>query len=155
MPPLFPPGCNLCEQACGDRHGAPRIRLNGTAFGQFDVPTGCMHCSWSPECADACPEDALQLGDDGFLFVNDRCTGCGACAEACPYDAINMIPLYPPTNGILDWMLRRVRQPEPLRLHANKCDGCHDYSDHACISICPTGSLRWVSEEDLYEHAER
>ncbi|MDQ5854190.1 MAG: cyclic nucleotide-binding domain-containing protein [Chloroflexota bacterium] len=150
IPALCPPGCNLCEQACADRHGAPRIRLNGTTFGPIDVPTGCVHCTWSPECAEACPEDAIELGDDGFLFVNDRCTGCGACAEACPYDAISMIPLYPPVSGLLDWTLRRVRRPEPLRMHANKCDGCHGYSDQACLSICPTGSLRWVNEEDLH-----
>jgi CRP-like cAMP-binding protein/Fe-S-cluster-containing hydrogenase component 2 len=151
IPALCPPGCHLCEQACGDRHGAPRIQLNGTTFGAFDVPDGCRHCSWHPECAEACPEDAIQFGDDGFLTVNDRCTGCSACAEACPYDAISMIPLYPPVAGPLDWMLRRVRRPEPLRLHANKCDGCHGYSDQACISICPTGSLRWVDEAELRE----
>jgi Fe-S-cluster-containing hydrogenase component 2 len=151
IPALCPPGCHLCEQACGERHGAPRIQLNGATFGGFDVPDGCRHCSWHPECVEACPEDAIQFGDDGFLAVNDRCTGCSACAEACPYDAITMIPLYPPVSGPLDWMLRRVRRPEPLRMHANKCDGCHGYSDHACISICPTGSLRWVDEAELRE----
>lgn len=153
IPALCPPGCNLCEQACGKRHGAPRIQLNGTAFGAYDAPTGCRHCSWSPECVEACPEDALQFGDDGFLVVNDRCTGCQACAVACPYDAITMIPLYPPVTGPADWLLRRVRRPAPLRLDANKCDGCHGYSDQACLSICPTGSLRWVTEEELIASA--
>ena len=151
IPALCPPGCNLCEKACGQRHGATRIRLNGESFGKFDVPSGCRHCSWGPECAEACPEDAIQFNDHGFLVVNDRCTGCGACAEACPYDAISMIPLYPPTTGPLDWALRRVRRPEPLRMDANKCDGCHGYSDQACISICPTGSLRWVNAAELTE----
>jgi len=155
IPALCPPGCNLCERACGERHGGPRIRLNGTTFATFDVPSGCRHCAWSPECAEACPEDAIQFGDNGFLAVNDRCTGCGACAEACPYDAINMIPLYPPVSGALDWMLRRVQRPQLLRMDANKCDGCHGYSDQACISICPTGSLRWVYPEELVEAEAR
>ncbi len=154
IPALCPPGCSLCEAACGERYGAPRIRLNGTAFGEFDVPTGCRHCSWSAECVEACPEDAIQFDDNGFLVVNDRCTGCAACAVACPYDAITMIPLYPPVSGAMDWMLRRVRRPEPLRKDANKCDGCHGYSDQACISICPTGSLRWVSATELCEVGE-
>jgi len=152
IPALCPPGCNLCEQACAGRHGASRIQLNGTTFGSYDVPKGCMHCTWSPECSDACPENAFQIGDDGLLFVNDRCTGCGVCAEACPYDAISMIPLYLPVTGPLDWMLRRVRPQKPLRMHANKCDGCHGYSDQACISICPTGSLRWVDSHVFYAH---
>lgn len=153
VPALCPPGCNLCERACGERHGAPRIWLNGTTFGAFDVPVGCRHCSWSPECVEACPEDAIQFGDNGFLIVNEHCTGCAACAEACPYDAISMIPLYPPISSPLDWVLRRVHNPQPIRLDANKCDGCHGYSDRACLSICPTGSLRWVNAEDL-EKAE-
>jgi Fe-S-cluster-containing hydrogenase component 2/CRP-like cAMP-binding protein len=150
IPALCPPGCNLCEQACAGRHGATRIRLNGTSIGSYDIPNGCRHCTWSPECSDACPENAIQIGDNGLLFVNDKCTGCAACVEACPYDAISMIPLYPPVSGSLDWMLRRVRRPKALRLDANKCDGCHGYSDQACISICPTGSLRWVNDEMLY-----
>jgi CRP-like cAMP-binding protein/Fe-S-cluster-containing dehydrogenase component len=150
IPALCPPGCNLCEQACAGRHGATRIHLDGTNIGNYDIPTGCMHCTWSPECSDACPENAIQLGDNGLLFVNDHCTGCGACAEACPYDAITMIPLYPPITNTLDWMLRRVHQPKPIRMHANKCDGCHGYSDQACLSICPTGSLRWIDDETLY-----
>lgn len=150
IPALCPPGCNLCEQACGGRHAAPRIHLNGTTIGRYDIPIGCMHCTWSPECSDACPENAIQIGDDGLLFVNDQCSGCAACVEACPYDAITMIPLYPPVSGSIDWMLRRVWRPKPLRMDANKCDGCHGYSDHACISICPTGSLRWVDDETIY-----
>jgi len=151
IPALCPPGCRLCEQACGDRHGAPRIQLNGATFGTFDVPGGCRHCTWSPECVEACPDDAIQLGDNGFLVITDRCNGCGKCAEACPYDAISLLPLYAPVSGPIDWMLRRVRQPQLLGIRGNKCDGCHGYSDRACISICPTGSLRWVSPDELVE----
>jgi Fe-S-cluster-containing hydrogenase component 2 len=151
VPALCPPGCRLCERACGDRHGAPRIRLNDTTFGTFDVPGGCRHCSWSPECVEACPEDAIQYGESGFLVVNESCTGCGACVEGCPHDAISMIPLYPPVSGALEWMLRHVRQPQPIRFDANKCDGCYGYSDQACLSICPTGSLRWVNADELYD----
>jgi Fe-S-cluster-containing hydrogenase component 2 len=66
-----------------------------------------------------------------------------------------MIPLYPPVSGALDWMIRRVQRPQLLRMDANKCDGCHGYSDQACISICPTGSLRWVYPEELVEAEAR
>ncbi len=149
IPSMCPPGCRLCERACGDRFGSSRLRLNGTPFGKFDVPTTCMHCTWSPECVEACPTDAIRLGNDGFLFVNNQCIGCGECATACPYDAITMIPLYPPTTGILNKAMRKIRRPEPVRLDANKCDGCHGYADQACLTICPTGSLRWVSADEL------
>ena len=149
IPEMCPPGCRLCERACGNRFGAPRLHLNGTNFGQFDVPTSCMHCTWSPECVEACPTDAIRLGNDGFLVVNNQCIGCGECAKACPYDAITMIPLYPPATSMLNQVFRRVRRPEPIRMDANKCDGCHGFVDQACLNICPTGSLRWVTLEDL------
>jgi CRP-like cAMP-binding protein/Fe-S-cluster-containing hydrogenase component 2 len=149
IPDMCPPGCRLCERACADRFSVSRLRLDGTTFGRFDVPTTCMHCTWSPECVEACPTDAIRLGNDGFLFVNNQCIGCEECAKACPYDAITMIPLYPPAKNPMERVLRRVRRPEPVRLDANKCDGCHDFADQACLSICPTGSLRWVSADDL------
>lgn len=157
IPALCPPDCTLCEQACGSRFGQPRVRLGGVTLGDAEVLESCKHCAWSPECAEACPEDAIKLNDQGFLVVNDRCTGCGECVTACPYGGVTMIPLYPPVTGALDWLLRRVRPPIPVRMHANKCDGCHGYADQACFTACPTGSLRWITLEDVspygYQHA--
>ncbi|MBA3945039.1 MAG: cyclic nucleotide-binding domain-containing protein [Herpetosiphonaceae bacterium] len=149
IPALCPPDCHLCERACGARWGVPRIRVHGATFGDADVLRGCKHCIWSPECVEACPEDAIKLDDDGFLWVNDRCTGCSVCVSACPYEAIEMIPLYPPSNGPLDWLRHKIRPPAPLRMHANKCDGCHGEEDQACMVACPTGSLRWLSFTDV------
>ena len=153
IPELCPPGCNLCEQACARRHTVSRIKLNGTSIRHFDIPTICMHCVWGAECAEACPEDAIHMDDTGCVFVNDRCTGCSACVDACPYDAITMIPLYPTPSGSLARLFQRIRNPAPIRLDANKCDGCHGFSDQACLSICPTGSLRWIDADDLYEQS--
>ncbi len=152
VPALCPPGCSLCVQACGKRFGASRIQLNDTQIGAADVLHGCKHCMWSPECVEACPEDALKLDDRGFLFVTDACTGCGACAPACPYTAITMLPMYPPVAGPLDWLRRQLRPPEPISFHPNKCDGCHDHADQACMTACPTGSLRWITLPDVEPH---
>ena len=151
VPALCPPDCTLCERGCASRWGAPRLRLHGVAIGALDTLRSCKHCDWGPECVAACPTNAIQPTDDGFLTVTDACVGCGACAEACPYDAITMIPLYTPVSGPLDWLRRRIAPPAPLRLHANKCDGCAGHTDHACITACPTGSLRWITLRDALE----
>lgn len=158
-PELCPPGCHLCETACGTRFGRPRIHLNGTALDELDILDTCRQCRVGAECVQACPEDALTWDERGALFVNDRCTGCGKCVEACPYDAVQLVPTAGERHGPM-WQLwetmRRAREsfihlePTHSAQHANKCDLCHGYDDMACLSVCPTGSLRLVPVEELF-----
>jgi CRP-like cAMP-binding protein/Fe-S-cluster-containing hydrogenase component 2 len=159
-PELCPPGCRICESACGTRHGQPRLHLNGTAVGKLDVLNACRQCRVGAECVEACPEEALTWDDRGALVVNDKCTGCGKCVTACPYDAIaQQPPDDEPAGGPL-WQLykamRRLRHPT-IPLHASgalhrpaKCDLCHGHDDLACLSACPTGSLRLVPVEEIF-----
>ncbi|GAC1541874.1 MAG: cyclic nucleotide-binding domain-containing protein [Herpetosiphon sp.] len=149
IPALCPPDCRRCEQACETRFGGTRIHLNGETVGAVDLLRNCKHCAWEPECVEACPEDAFSMSDGGFLFVNDRCTGCGACAEACPYDAIDMIPLLPAVRSPVDRVRRHFQSPVPLRMQPNKCDGCYGWDNQACMIACPTSSLRWLSFKDV------
>ena len=34
-------------------------------------------------CADACPHEAITLGDEGATLVVDKCQNCGLCLSAC------------------------------------------------------------------------
>ncbi len=47
----------------------------------------CIGCG---SCVGACGSGALNIGDDGFAFVNDSCVMCGMCADACPVGAITL-----------------------------------------------------------------
>lgn len=53
----------------------------------------CVHALASfascARCADACPQQALQLTDTSLTFDEERCTGCGHCRPACPEAAIS------------------------------------------------------------------
>ncbi|MCS6880017.1 MAG: cyclic nucleotide-binding domain-containing protein [Oscillochloridaceae bacterium] len=170
-PDLCPPGCRLCEEACLERHGQQRLHLNGVPLERpgngdaerLDVLDVCRQCSTGPECVEACPEDAFERLPDGTLLISDRCTGCGACMPACPYDAITIRPLpgLHPGGGPLGARLRRLiglpRRHPLIPLHsghsgqrADKCDHCHGFADRACLSRCPTGSLRIVPVEELF-----
>ncbi len=170
-PDLCPPGCRLCEEACLERHGQQRLHLNGVllerpdngAAGRLDVLDACRQCSTGPECVEACPEDAFERIADGTLLITDRCTGCEACVPACPYDAISMRPLPGPrpARGPLGALLRNLidparrhplipLQPAPAARRADKCDLCHGFADRACLSRCPTGSLRLAPVEELF-----
>jgi Fe-S-cluster-containing hydrogenase component 2 len=151
-----PQGCRRCEEACGSRFGHPRLHLDGVIVGYLTIPTACRHCLY-PECVPACPVEALQWDNDGRLFVNERCHGCGRCARACPYGAIEMVEVTPePQRGLLGRLLANVLGRErpaegaETAIRAEKCDLCRDYPDLACIASCPTGALKQVDVEDYF-----
>jgi CRP-like cAMP-binding protein/Fe-S-cluster-containing hydrogenase component 2 len=160
-PALCPPDCRICENACQERHGTTRLHLNGTRVEQFDVFDTCRQCSVGAECVEACPENAFEWTERGSLAINDRCTGCGACVSACPYDAVTKVPNYPqqrsgPLWALFDGLRKITTRPTiPLEAarpthRADKCDLCAGYTDLACRSACPTGSLKLVPVEELF-----
>jgi CRP-like cAMP-binding protein/Fe-S-cluster-containing hydrogenase component 2 len=160
-PQRCPPGCRICEQACSSRFGRPRLQLNGTSIGAFDVLDSCRQCQSAAECMAACPVDAFERLDNGALRITDACTGCGACIPACPYGALAAVPTAPPARTDLFsqlWQrLRSVRRQAPVIMleaavptqRADKCDLCADHQDMACISACPIGNLRLAPVEEL------
>ena len=53
----------------------------------FNEP--CEECEYERACQNSCIFDAIEVGEDGKLFINpDLCTGCEACIEACKTDKI-------------------------------------------------------------------
>lgn len=163
-PSLCPPDCRLCETACAERHGHARLRLDGARVGELDVADACRQCSVGAECVEACPEDAFERTESGTLLITDRCTGCGECLAACPYDALTSVPLShqrsvgAPLWDALRSTVGKLRGQPPIALEparpthrADKCDMCHGYDDLACVSRCPTGSLRLVPVEELLD----
>jgi CRP-like cAMP-binding protein/Fe-S-cluster-containing hydrogenase component 2 len=162
-PSLCPPGCSLCEQACKERHGSTRMRLGGVEIDGDDVVDACRQCGVGAECMEACPEDAFERTESGTLLITDRCTGCGACVEACPYDVVTTVPLRTKRSAADPLQLLRGginllrgRPVIPLESarpthRADKCDLCAGHADLACLSRCPTGSLRLQPVAELFE----
>ncbi len=160
-PDLCDPNCHICETACTTRHGNQRLQVNGVMLNDVDVVDACRQCRVGAECVEACPEDAFEWNDDGALFINDKCTGCGACVPACPYDAVSRVSRGATVSDGPLWQLwhsmKRLHNPtlhafavEPAYSHrADKCDLCHGYDDLACVSACPTGAMHLVPVEEL------
>ncbi|HZY41424.1 MAG TPA: 4Fe-4S dicluster domain-containing protein [Anaerolineae bacterium] len=82
--------CNVCVDACRNRHGRARMTMTGAVFGQYQLPDVCRNCPDQP-CVTACHLDGMHL-HDGNTFVSDACRGCNKCVEACPYEVITLLP---------------------------------------------------------------
>jgi NAD-dependent dihydropyrimidine dehydrogenase PreA subunit len=51
-------------------------------------PDKCDGCG---TCVEACPTEAISIGDDGKAKVNeDECAECESCVDECPNNAISM-----------------------------------------------------------------
>jgi cGMP-dependent protein kinase 2 len=158
-------GCDNCERACADSHeGLSRLdREAGKTYAHLHVPTSCRHCE-HPHCMADCPPNAIHRGQDGEVYIDDSCIGCGNCQRNCPYGVIRMEKVPPKKPPLLAWLLaglgpgpgeppktwteKRVSPDTPKR--AVKCDMCAGISGGpACVRACPTGAAIRVAPEQM------
>jgi cGMP-dependent protein kinase 2 len=158
-------GCDNCEKACADSHdGLSRLnREAGRTFAHLHVPTSCRHCE-HPHCMADCPPNAINRGQDGEVYINDTCIGCGNCQRNCPYGVIRMAKPPPKKPGLLSWLFfgrgpgpgepdhawtdSKVSSETPKK--AIKCDMCSGIEGGpACVRACPTGAAIRVSPEEF------
>ncbi len=168
-------GCDNCERACADIHdGLSRLdREAGKTYAHLHVPTSCRHCE-HPYCMTDCPPNAIHRGQDGEVFIDEKCIGCGNCQRYCPYGVIRMDHVPPKKPSLLSWLLfgagpgpgepdrawseahtpKNVESPKV----AVKCDMCAGkHGGPACVRACPTGAAIRIAPEKLLNvaHAAR
>ena len=51
----------------------------------YNITDACVKCG---SCAEQCPADAIDDGEDKKVIDHDVCVACGSCAEQCPAEAI-------------------------------------------------------------------
>lgn len=61
----------------------------------------CIGCA---QCAEICPEEAIELKDRRLTFDYDKCIRCYCCQEICPEDSIRF------RKGLLVRLLNRVKR---------------------------------------------
>jgi Fe-S-cluster-containing hydrogenase component 2/CRP-like cAMP-binding protein/thioredoxin reductase len=161
-------GCDNCEKACAETHGGTsRLdRAAGPTFAHVHVPTSCRHCE-DPHCMKDCPPDAIRRAQNGEVYIQDNCIGCGNCERNCPYGVIHMAAKPPEKPGLMAWLLFGLGEgpgeaPRSKNGHgaskpdapkkAVKCDMCKDLAGGpACVRACPTGAAIRVSPESFVE----
>ena len=57
-------------------------------------------------CADACPHEAITLGDEGASLLADQCQNCGLCLSACPTGAWSSSSF-----RLIDQLRQAIKQP--------------------------------------------
>lgn len=127
-------GCHACEVACKQEHDlgvGPRLVKVIEQSPNF-IPLYCHHCA-RPPCGEACPVEAITRNDRGIVLIDgDVCIGCRECVNACPFGAM---------------------QYEEMLAVAVKCDLCADRLSRkqqpACMSVCPTGCIRFGPERSV------
>jgi cGMP-dependent protein kinase 2 len=158
-------GCDNCEKACADSHdGISRLdREAGRTFANLHVPTSCRHCE-NPHCMADCPPTAIHRGQDGEVYIDETCIGCGNCQRNCPYGVIRMEKEPPKKPSLWTWFLFG-KGPGPGEAshewaYANakgekakravKCDMCSGIEGGpSCVRACPTGAAIRVAPEEF------
>jgi Fe-S-cluster-containing hydrogenase component 2/thioredoxin reductase/CRP-like cAMP-binding protein len=166
-------GCDNCEKACAETHGGvSRLdREAGPSYAKVHIPISCRHCE-QPHCMKDCPPNAIRRSENGEVYINDSCIGCGNCQANCPYDVIRMVYDAPKKPSLLSWLLFSAGPGpgEPGEYtpsdsakqkgkKAVKCDACVGLQGGpACVRACPTGAALRIGPEkfvDLVEERKR
>ena len=131
-------GCQSCVNACEEceTHRGQSL-INFDFIDRTETIATAAYVCWQcedPTCAQACPADAIKVGEDGIVqsALKPRCIGCSNCVLACPFGIPKMIPEY-------DLMM--------------KCDMCYDRTSVGrrpmCATVCPSQALAYVRAEDI------
>lgn len=51
------------------------------------VTRGCTHCG---TCVYECPEEAIEMSQNGAVVNPEICVGCGVCVDHCASEALTM-----------------------------------------------------------------
>jgi pyruvate formate lyase activating enzyme len=72
---------------------------------EVEIAFSARECIGCGECADACPEKAIDMERPGRI-QREKCVHCGACAEVCPGKGLRAIGKYYPMDVLLEILLR-------------------------------------------------
>ncbi len=47
-------------------------------------------CNACGSCMEACPTEALGMGEDCVIINSEACIDCGVCVDECPSEALSL-----------------------------------------------------------------
>ena len=127
-------GTKECAVSKGEYEGvktcaAAQLTMNGTKKCSF----GCIGFG---DCVEACPFNAISMGDDGLPKVDySKCVGCGKCAKTCPKHLFNLIEK--DTAGAIANCSNKSDNKAQIRKDCTA--GC--FKCGLCAKKCPVGCI--------------
>lgn len=90
---------------------------------------GCLGLG---SCAEACPFDAITMGENGLPIVDEgKCTACGVCVNTCPRGIMTLIPI---SQEVYLGCINRDRGPAVKNICQVGCISCR-----LCVRRNPDG----------------
>ncbi|MEJ2697769.1 MAG: 4Fe-4S binding protein [Candidatus Sulfobium sp.] len=83
--------CNCCKCCCGGIEAMTKYGIPMLASSGYIAKEDKDLCSACGTCVNACPFDAVSLGEEGAALDWRKCMGCGACIEPCPNGARSLV----------------------------------------------------------------
>jgi len=88
-------------------------------------------------CVEACPFEAIRMGDDGLPeVIEERCVGCRQCEKACPR---GIIAVQPKSKYVHVLCRSHDKGGAAKRICAVACIGCKK-----CEKVCPKDAIHVV-----------
>ncbi len=104
--------CFCCPCCCVgmnlSRNATPEVKRRFHAVGWTAVPnrTKCIGCGKCVEGKNSCPQDAIKIGADGKVEINQEyCVGCGICKSKCDFDVIKIKQTMPMRKDMHEYFL--------------------------------------------------
>lgn len=89
---VFFKGCNLeCKWCHNPESMSPKVQKMYNA----------KKCIGAAKCIENCPNNALELTENGIVTNYDICNLCGKCAEVCPTKAFEMLGAAMPISTLM------------------------------------------------------
>jgi NAD-dependent dihydropyrimidine dehydrogenase PreA subunit len=83
--------CNCCKCCCGGIRTMMDSAVPMLAASGFAAEVDRDLCGACATCVEACPFEALAMGEAGVERNWDRCMGCGVCESLCPNGAARLV----------------------------------------------------------------
>ena len=98
------PCCCVAMQLSSNLTEKERFRFHPSGWTAVPDRTKCIGCGACVKKGRACPAEALSIGEDGKVTVNQElCLGCGICTTRCPVDALKLKQTMPMRENLKEY----------------------------------------------------